>query len=60
MDLFQGNQFFLIPKKIIQYVVYIGVGEANFRSNEIAISNDFSKVEELCQEYLDPDYTYDV
>jgi hypothetical protein len=50
----------LIPKKIIQYDVYIGVGEANFRSNEIAISNDFSKVEELCQEYLDPDYTYDV
>jgi hypothetical protein len=34
--------------------------EGNFRANEVAISNDFSKVEELCQEYLDPDYTYDV
>ena len=33
--------------------------EGNFKANEIDINNDFSKVEELCQEYLDPDYRYD-
>ena len=30
------------------------------RAHGIDINNDIPKVEALCQEYLDPDYTYDV